>query len=166
MAQDLNFMQEEISRLVSYIESAKKEIFSMGGDEKSATSITDASLHLDAVIKATEDASNSIMDSADVIQAAVQGVGGDKEKQIIDATTRIYEACNFQDISGQRLNKVIRLLSHIEERILALNDLFGKAPATKPANDAVPSDNDLLNGPQLKATSQADIDALFASGKK
>lgn len=164
------YMHEEISRLAQYITDAKREIFAISANDKS--SIVDASQHLDAVIKATEEASNTIMDAADAIQNAASGIGGDKEQQIVDATTRIYEACNFQDISGQRLTKVIRLLTHIEERIVNLNNLFGATPqAANPANDtakpaAAPTDEDLLNGPQLNAASQADIDALFASGNK
>ncbi|NBX02816.1 MAG: chemotaxis protein CheZ, partial [Alphaproteobacteria bacterium] len=100
--------------------------------------------------------------------SAAGGIGGEKEQQIMDATTRIYEACNFQDISGQRLTKVIKLLNSIEERVDKLNDLFGTPEEAKAAaNDAgkkdEPSPQDLLNGPQLsgQGTSQADIDALF-----
>ncbi len=166
---DEKAMREEIARLASYIDTAKEEIFAIATTEKNDAALGDATLHLDAVIKATEEASNTIMDSADAIQNAASGIGGEKEQQIIDATTRIYEACNFQDISGQRLTKVIRLLGSIEERVDKLNDLFGtpeeaKAAAGDAAKKAELTDQDLLNGPQLsgKGTSQADIDALFS----
>jgi len=154
-------LHQEIERLVKDIEHAKQEIFSIATDGKSDNALGDASLHLDEVIKATEAATNSIMDAADAIQEAASGIGGDKEAAIVDATTRIYEACNFQDISGQRLNKVIKLLAHIEERVIALNGLFGKPAPVVAAKAAEP---DLLAGPALKTTSQDDIDALFAGG--
>ncbi len=100
---------------------------------------------------------------------AISSLPNEKEQQIVDATTRIYEACNFQDISGQRLTKVIKLLASIEERVTKLNNLFGQAETAKtPANDTKTpgtlTDQDLLNGPQHKGqgTSQADIDAMFS----
>jgi chemotaxis protein CheZ len=162
------FLHQEIKRLASYITDAKKEIFAIQTNDRSEAVIIDASAHLDEVIKSTEEATNTIMDAADAIQSAASGVGGDKEKQIMDAAVRIYDACTFQDITGQRINKVIRLLGNIEERIAKLNDLFGSEPefAAEGQESVVPAnDKDLLNGPQLasKASSQDDIDALFAS---
>jgi len=170
------FMHQEIAKLAKYIQDAKKEIFSISTNNNSEPAIIDASAHLDEVIKATESATHTIMDAADSIQNAAGGMGGDKETQIMNATTAIYEACNFQDVTGQRIRKVIKLLENIEERIGKLNSIFGNqeeiaelAVAVKdkksgevelPAND-----KDLMNGPQLssQAASQADIDALFAS---
>lgn len=185
MAESLNpdhsnvdkFVHEEIEKLARYIVDTKQEIFALQTNEKSEDVIMDASAHLDEVIKHTEEATNKIMDAADKIQAGAAGVGGDKETQIMDATNVIYDACAFQDITGQRIRKVIKLLENIEERINKLNGLLGSAPvfaedeANKgtsvkidPAKVALPKDDkDLLNGPQLsgQGTSQSDIDALF-----
>ena len=165
------FMHQEISRLANYISEAKGEIFSIAQNDKSELVINDASAHLDEVIKATEEASNTIMDAADKIQGAVAGVGGDKEKEIMDATVNIYNACNFQDITGQRIRKVMKLLANIEERIGKLNELFGTEQSAPDESahvvdiHAPVDEKDLLNGPQLagKASSQNEIDALFAS---
>lgn len=172
-------MHQEIARLASYITDAKKEIFAISSSEKSRQTILDASQHLDEVIKATEEASNAIMDAADAIQNAASGVGGDKEAQIQEATGRIYEACNFQDITGQRITKVIKLLENIEERVSRLNSLFGASEgngSSAAANTDLNSvtlpkdDKELMNGPQLsgQGVSQDDIDALFSNvaGKK
>lgn len=168
-----HMMQEEIARLAEFITDAKKEIFAISSNDKQEAVIIDASAHLDEVIKATEEATNSIMDAADAIQNAAAGIGGDKEQQLVDATTRIYEACNFQDVTGQRIRKVITLLENIEERIGKLNELFGNHVSAVPANNnsregavLLPKDDkELLNGPQMnaQASSQAEIDALFAS---
>jgi chemotaxis protein CheZ len=170
-----NFMHQEIARLAQYINNAKQEIFSIQTNDKAEDAIFDASQHLDEVIKSTEEATNTIMDAADVVQNLISGVGGEKEKQIMEATTRIYDACTFQDITGQRINKVITLLANIEERIGKLNSLFGAEPqmgennsekTAKPAGEIVlpKDDKDLLNGPQLagKGQDQAAIDALMA----
>jgi chemotaxis protein CheZ len=163
------FMHQEIARLAKYIQEAKREIFSIATNNHAEPAIVDASAHLDEVIKATEAATNTIMDSVDAISSAATGIGGDQEQKILDATTRIYEACNFQDVTGQRIRKVIKLLENIEERIAKLNELFGNDDdLIQIVSDKKPepmSDAALMNGPQLagQAASQSDIDALFAS---
>jgi len=160
-------MHEEIARLAEHIEETKKEIFAISTNEKSEAVIIDASQHLDEVIKATEEATNAIMNAADAIQSAAGGIGGEKEQQIMDAAGKLYEACSFQDITGQRITKVIKLLENIEERVDKLNGIFGGGTAAPvaPIANGVMSEKDLLNGPQLnaQAASQTDIDALFAS---
>lgn len=161
------FMHQEISRLANYITEAKREIFAITSDDKSETVLNDASQHLDEVIKHTEEATTSIMDAADEIMASANGLGGDAEQKIMNAAGRIYESCNFQDITGQRITKVMKLINHIEERVSKLNGLFGDTQS-KAANDVTarpPSDKDLMNGPQLagKAASQEEIDMLFSS---
>lgn len=167
------FVHSEIARLANYITDAKTEIFALQTNDKAEDVIMDASAHLDEVIKHTEEATNAIMDNADVVQANVAGIGGEKEEKIKQAAIAIFDACTFQDITGQRIRKVIKLLQNIEDRINKLNGLLGDAPVfaeqdgkTDAASAKVPAnDKDLLNGPQLrgKGTSQDDIDALFAS---
>ena len=85
---------------------------------------------------------------------------------MMDAVVSIFEACNFQDITGQRIGKVVRTLDFIEERVVAMIQTWGtEAFAHLPHTVEVPvaEEAKLLNGPQLqgKAISQADIDVLF-----
>lgn len=169
------FVHTEIERLAQYIVDTKKEIFALQTNDKAEAVIMDASAHLDEVIKHTEEATSTIMDACDKVLAGAAGVGGEKEKHITDAANMIYDACAFQDITGQRIRKVIKLLQNIEERINKLNGILGDAPVFAEGDDGVKKDlanvvlpkddKDLLNGPQLKGqgTSQNDIDALFAS---
>ena len=107
------FVHEEIERLAKYIGDTKQEIFAMQTNDKAEAVIMDASAHLDEVIKHTEEATNTIMDACDKVQAGAAGVGGEKEAQIMDAANIIYDACAFQDITGQRIRKVIKLLQNI-----------------------------------------------------
>ena len=44
-----------------------------------------------------------------------------------DATTRIYEACGFQDITGQRITKVVATLKAIERKVAQIVATFGGA---------------------------------------
>ncbi len=87
----------------------------------------------------------------------------------VDAATRIYEACGFQDITGQRVTKVVKPLEDIEERIDALVAAFGseigKFKAEQPEREEKKEPGkELLHGPQLAkdAKSQAEVDALLA----
>ena len=85
---------------------------------------------------------------------------------MMDAVVSIFEACNFQDITGQRITKVVRTLKHIEGKIEVLIQALGEEvqKSHRSAAAADPNNEDsLLNGPQLqgKAISQAEIDALF-----
>lgn len=161
------FMHQEIHRLAKYIIDAKSEIFAISTNDKQEQVIIDASQHLDEVIKATEHATTRIMDAADKIQNLATGIGSDQGKEIVGITGEIYEACNFQDITGQRITRVIKLLTNIEERINKLNELFGVNVPDTGGSEAprVMTEEDLLNGPQLpgEAASQEEVDALFAS---
>jgi chemotaxis protein CheZ len=72
---------------------------------------------------------------------------------------QIYEACNFQDLAGQRIGKVIALLGHLEEQLAHV--------AEGRAHDAVATESGdgLINGPRLDGASghvdQRDVDRLF-----
>src|SRR3546814_10175717 len=46
-------------------------------------------------------------------------------EKITDAVTRVYEACNFQDITGQRITKAVKALQHIEQKVAGLPAVFG-----------------------------------------
>ena len=171
----------ELSDLAKYIRDAKREIASIRPDDVKDEHLPKAADELDAVVEATADATNNIMDACEIIEGVMAGVSAEQSNQLMDATTRIYEACSFQDITGQRIGKVVTSMKHIEDCIDALIDALGaknksvkrkaalsksqkKTPAAKGAKKSI-TDADLLEGPQLaaKAKSQAEIDDLLAS---
>ena len=81
------------------------------------------------------------------------------------AVTTIYEACSFQDITGQRITKIVTTLKAIEQKVAHIVGTFAPGkPNEQLSEDHVPSDADLLNGPQLpgNAMDQSDIDKLLA----
>lgn len=130
----------------------------------SSKEINEASTQLDAVLKTTEQAANTIMDACDEIQKTLGQANTDTyvEKKIGTAVTQIYEACNFQDLTGQRIRKALVALGETEVRMKRLLALWeGKEVAPL---DLKP-DDPLLAGPQNDAPSQGDIDALFDSLK-
>jgi chemotaxis protein CheZ len=93
-------------------------------------------------------------------------VTGEPATRLQDATTRIYEACSFQDITGQRITKVVATLKTIESKVAQIVATFGGGERAAPLEVAAESDETaLLNGPQHPtiAMDQSDIDRLLAS---
>ncbi len=165
-------LYHELQKLADYIQSAKREIAAIRPDEIRATHIPMATDELDAVVDATAEATGIILDSAESLEKVAGTVPAKAGEEIRNIATRIYEACNFQDVTGQRITKVVRALKHIEEKIDALLSAFGegiKAPAAPGIPSApVPGDEShLLHGPQLpqEANKQDDIDAIMANLK-
>lgn len=167
---DLKFYAE-LEELASYIRHAKQEIADIKPKEISASHIPHATDELDAVVGATEDATNKIMDVCDTIGSIAAQCAPDVNEQLVACTTRIFEACNFQDITGQRITKVVQTLKYIDTKVEALLEALGeeiRREGTDGSHGRPQSDADfeksLLNGPQLpeKAIDQAAIDKLMS----
>jgi chemotaxis protein CheZ len=77
---------------------------------------------------------------------------------------KIYEACNFQDLGGQRIGHAIVTLNMIEDRVAGMLDRCKVLPGNMHAAKQAPAQK-LINGPRLDGasghTNQHDIDALF-----
>jgi len=168
-AADLKFYSE-LEELARYIRQAKSEIASIKPDDISTSFIPNATDELDAVVGSTEDATNRIMDVCDEMSAIASTCPAPINEKIVGCTTKIFEACNFQDITGQRITKVVETLKHIDTRIEAIVKAMGDeihrgsgGHATKNVHAADP-EKGLLNGPQLpsNAISQSDIDKLLS----
>jgi chemotaxis protein CheZ len=119
---------------------------------------------LEEIVAETARAANEIMGAAETIEALMPKVDEPIAQALLAAVTRIYEASAFQDITGQRITKVIRAVQDIETKL----DTLARACGTVGEGLAGPErtgDEALLNGPQLSkgANTQDDIDALFES---
>jgi len=161
-------LYRELQGLADYIHAAKAEIASLRPKEIQDKYIASATDELDAIVDSTETATNQILDNVEAIEGLSSQMSPEVGAKLVEHTTLVYEACNFQDITGQRITKVVRALKHIEEKIAALVEAFG--PPESDEEDGgeetqSPTDLDLLNGPGLpdKAADQAEIDRLFAS---
>ncbi len=156
---------DELTRLARFIEAAKRDIAALHPDEIRQKHLPTAADELDAIVAATADATGSILDAAEKL-AALDTSAPAAGDQITEQVTRIFEACTFQDITGQRITKVVKTLKQIELKVTELVQAFGDAPrAAGPRRGPAAKTGDaaLLNGPQLPAdaASQSDIDALF-----
>jgi chemotaxis protein CheZ len=163
---DLKFYAE-LEELASYIRNAKQEIAAIKPKEITASHIPHATNELDAVVGATEDATNKIMDVCDTISEIAGKCSPELNEQLIACTTRIFEACNFQDITGQRITKVVQTLKYIDGKIetllKALGDEIDRLGGGGGAS-VTDSEKALLNGPQLpqNAMDQDTIDRLMS----
>lgn len=160
-------LSDELAALSGYIQRARDEISALRPGDIESEHIPRATDELDAIIAATEEATGTILDCAEQLEALGGRLDHDPAKEIEATVTRIYEACNFQDITGQRINKVIKTLRHIEDRVNAMLAVLGGEPGESPMVREPMNETDesaLLNGPQMPedAISQDDIDALLA----
>ncbi len=171
----LGALRAEIDEMAQIIHHAKAEIAAIKHPLADDDRIIGASSELDAIVSATEVATGDILDAAETIEKTVETLaaeGAVKDEhtemlpEITGQLTRIMEACGFQDLTGQRITKVVRALRHIEERISAIIEIWEPQDfADIPVGSRDKSDGDraLLGGPQSETarTSQEEIDALF-----
>lgn len=159
-------MQREIHGLLDYIKRAKAEIEAIEPHKIRTQDIPGATDELDAVTAATEDATERILDAAEDMEKLAGEAGGDMAEKLKGVATKIYEASNFQDLTGQRISKVVSILHHIENRIAELAGICGDSDGEAGSEPPVRTDQDgiQLHGPQDEeaANVQDDIDKIMA----
>jgi hypothetical protein len=121
-----------------------------------------------AVTSGTEQATQKILAAAEQIDqlannlsAALKGkIEQGPAQDISDLVIRIFEACNFQDLIGQRISKVMATMKFVEEHVTSVLDEI-KGMSARPAREGA----QFLHGPRLDGdsghASQIDIDAIF-----
>ncbi|MEI7714173.1 MAG: protein phosphatase CheZ [Rhodospirillales bacterium] len=157
----------EVEELGRTIANAKIEIAALKVDDINGCHIPFATDELDAIVAHTASATDAILESCETLDNLAGTVSGEAADKLQEATTRIYEACSFQDITGQRITKVVGTLKTIEDKVARIIATFGHKTAGLPAPPSIEhsAEEDLLNGPQLpcQAMDQSDIDKLMAS---
>lgn len=162
----------EVEELGRTIAAARAEIAALQADDITASHIPSATDELDAIVAHTAAATNSILEVCETLDQMAEKLDGDAAGVLQDATTRIYEACSFQDITGQRITKVVATLKAIDGKVAQILNTFSDGqgdPSRAPAEIAVspvPANGDPpAVGPQLpgNAMDQTDIDKLLAS---
>jgi chemotaxis protein CheZ len=159
---------EEIGELGRTIAAARAEIAALQVDDITASHIPSATDELDAIVTHTAAATDSILEVCETLDGMAGRLEPGAAGELQEATTRIYEACSFQDITGQRITKVVTTLKTIDMKVARIIATFAShdgsqsqpCPGTRSAPEVA-----LLNGPQLPANAmdQSDIDKLLAS---
>jgi chemotaxis protein CheZ len=170
-------LKVELDLIHDAIDRTKREIATLHGKSFDGGEMAKVNGELGAVVGGTEQATQQILEAAESIDQAASAMSkvqsADQQKRLADdiqeRVISIFEACNFQDLTGQRISKVMGTMKFIEQHINAMMEIWGGVDAIKahvPAQVDTRSENDkLLNGPKLAGdvghASQDDIDALF-----
>jgi chemotaxis protein CheZ len=144
---------EELRSIADHIQTLRREIAALQPGKMHRESIPAAGLELDAIVSATESASNTILECAEQVIAA-KATDSKRYKAFVDERMlRVFEACSFQDLTGQRIAKVIETLQQIEARVAR----FAKVAQT--------DDADAARAPaRAKSNTQAAVDKIIGAG--
>ncbi len=171
---DPNVLKSELMGLFHYIQRVKEEIAAINNPADSEFHFDSMGDQLDAIVKATEKATNTIMERVEKNDAVISklqimiGKNADARALLDEVTSNsqaIFEACSFQDITGQRVGKITKSLSYVEQRVDSIVSIWGEEhlQEVEVKAEEKTEDEKLLSGPQLegKGLSQSEIDALF-----
>lgn len=173
-ASDLLVLKKELVGLFGHLQKIRKELAALNppGAEDHFGSMSE---QLDAIVRATESATNTIMESVEGVDNLMNDARAATEDpamrglfdQVTDKVNMVFEACSFQDITGQRVTKVVNSLKFVEERINSIIFTWGKDELTQVVveiKEEKDPDKKLLHGPQLpgQGVSQAEVDKMLA----
>lgn len=169
----VRILRKELLEISAHIQQTRSEIAALRPNQEGDSRILLATSELDAIVSQTERATYDILNGAERIQAAALKLPASAEvsplaTEIGNHAIEIMTACSFQDLTGQRITKVVNALRYIETRINAMIEIWGvdatgTQPPVKPNKEAHDSrpDAHLMNGPQNEAADQNEIDLLF-----
>ena len=164
-------LKDEVAALQEIVARNRRDIALLIGDDKDRR-MPRAAGELGAAIAGMEKATQKILEEAEAIDERARTLSStlktDYERglaqDIQDHTVRVYEACNFQDLSGQRIAQVIEMLNLLDEQLSAMLARCNGRQVDMPSSKAA-ADHGLLNGPRLDGASghasQRDIDMMF-----
>jgi len=166
---DVKVIVRELAAVADYIAHIKQEIGALRANELYRDRIPTAHDELGSVVKATASATHSIMKAAEDILEAKETSFASYKAHVDENVLAIFEACSFQDITGQRISKVVEALRHVEKRL----SRFASAVNARDSSEAPDPEDALrqarrevmmLNGPAADGAGvkQDDIDKLFA----
>lgn len=172
-------LHDEFRAMVGEIAALRRDIGGLRTDHMRFERIPEAGRELDAVVEATETATVAIMEVAETIMSADASDIETYKALVDDKMIVVFEACSFQDITGQRIRKVVRTLGWIEERLGQLSQRLKIVDSEAGPDDESEEERRqrelILHGPQMKGqgvsqdfvddvfamSNQADIDKLF-----
>jgi len=170
-------LKVELDLIHQAITKTKQEIALLHGRSFDGNEMAKVTGELGAVVGGTEEATQQILEAAEAIDEAASSITKTKSPElqarfsqdIQERVVSIFEACNFQDLTGQRISKVMTTMRFIENHINIMMDIWGGVDAIKKHAPVIVDerigDARLLNGPkgpdEEGHASQNDIDALF-----
>lgn len=157
-------IKDEFRDIAGFIQKARDEIGGLRPNDIQTVRLPKAGEELEAIVHDTEVATEKIMQTAEDVLAMDPETDENYATDIQDRMLVIIEACSFQDLTGQRVSKVVSTLKQIEDRISRFAEVMGleEAPVELTPEEVRARDL-LLNGPAIGGpeTAQEDIDKLF-----
>lgn len=152
----------EVRRIASHLEEVNAALRAQGGAESvDANPLGSLRGELGAVLENNEEAADSILSSCEDIRKELNSAFPEDRAaadRIDEGVNRIFEACHFQDLNGQRIRKAMAALSFVEEATGDLIAVLARQLSREPTEA-----ERLLGGPALRAVSQEEINRLFDS---
>jgi len=171
---DSDLLKKELYGLFKYLQRVRQEIAAINRPADKALHFDSMSDQLDAIVKATEEATDTIMGcmekNDEIVGKLRELITDEAQLQLLDQISTngndVFEACSFQDITGQRITKVVKSVTYVEDRVNALIAVWGKEEIDRievKAETEKTADEKLMHGPALEGEgiTQAEIDKLF-----
>jgi chemotaxis protein CheZ len=170
-------VRAEVEAIAARITLTKQEIATLKHPLAKDDKLSSASMELSAVVKSTEEATQSIMQVAEHLDEVTREVTSlvtdayvvSRLNEMSEYITKLFEACSFQDLTGQRITKVVKTIDFIEDRIETMQVIWGRKDIEKlpvPEDEINKKDAGLvLHGPTDAAggaISQDEVDKLFS----
>ena len=168
-------LQAEVLNLIQYIQRLRTEIAGIAQEKDDQTAFDGMADRLDAIVESTAQATDKILAAMEGIDGFVEQLRAHPEPSEIDSlcdditskTMVALEAGSFQDLTGQRINKIVGSMKFVEERVNAMADLCGREEVQALTDQwELPEQVDdglALEGPQRagEGISQDEIDSLI-----
>ena len=166
--------KHELGLIHAAVERTRNDMSALDAEPSASEQTARARRELHAIVGGTEQATQSILQAAEAIDQAANtltaSVKGSHDRglahDIQDRVVQIFEACNFQDLTGQRVAHVMATLKFVEEHVARLLMIWQGIEQFQPVVFGEEAGGDrFLNGPKLPGdrghSTQDDIDGLF-----
>ena len=120
----------DLMEMASEIAQTRMDIAAIAPKGSEENHLSSVATELDSVVEATESATYKILTGAENVQEAVwkmrdRGADEDDCQLLEQCATDIFSACDFQDLTGQRIAKVVNVVGYIEERLNSMIEIWG-----------------------------------------
>lgn len=159
-------IQRELRGILTRIAGLRSEIAEARVSDISQNRIPQVGRELSAIVQSTEDATQTIMGAAEAVLAAAPADPKAYKHFVDNQMIAIFEACSFQDLTGQRVTRVIETIEIIEDRVNLVCRMLDPPQDAEPAPLTAKEQRRkdlLLHGPSDpgQGSNQAEIDKLF-----
>jgi chemotaxis protein CheZ len=159
---DIGRLTTELRRIQAAIGEPAQEHDGRSGSRSSSAPAAHIASELKAVMQGSEQATQRILAATEDIDQAANNLSAalkdDFEQglsqDIRDRVLQIFEACNFQDLTSQRVAKVMASLGRLEHQIARALDELKRITAPPVHGPGLPGDRGHIT--------QGDVDSLFA----